>query len=79
MISVINNCDPVKVKLFFQILVLYTSNNETDLANAAILLGIPREYLSLIFISKRLLEPIFVSDYSLQFLGAKNSINTRHK
>jgi hypothetical protein len=76
MISKINNCDPKKVKLFFQILILYTSKKETHLAKAAILLGIPREYLSLILISKRVLEPFFVSDQSLQKLGAKDSINT---
>jgi hypothetical protein len=79
MISKINNCDPLKVKLFFQILILYTSNSETHLANAAILLGIPREYISLILMSKRVLEPIFVSDQSLQFFGAKDSINTRRE
>jgi hypothetical protein len=69
----------MKVKLFFQILILYTSNNETHLANAAILLGIPREYISLILISKRVLEPIYLSDERLKFLGAKDSINTRQE
>jgi hypothetical protein len=63
MISKINNCDPMKVKLFFQILILYTSNSEAPLANAAILLGIPREYISLILISKRVLNPYFVKEY----------------
>jgi hypothetical protein len=69
----------MKVKLFFQILILYTSNNESHLANAAILLGIPREYISLILISKRVLEPIYLSDESLNLLGAKSPINTRQE
>lgn len=50
---------------------LFTSSSETHLANAAINLCIPREYIPLILISKEVLDPKFVDDNQLSLLGAK--------
>ena len=56
---------------------MYTSKNESHLVNAAISLSIPREYIPLIFLSKKVLDPIYISEESLTFLGAVDSIKLR--
>ena len=41
---------------------LYASDSESDISTSATNLGIPREFVPLILIAKRILDPKFVTD-----------------
>ena len=56
-ISKINKIDIAKIKLFINILILFISKNESHISNSALSLGIPRLYLQLILIAKKILDP----------------------
>lgn len=55
-ISKISKSDIAVVKQFFQILVLFKSRNHSHLANAAVNLCIPRDYIILMLLSKNALD-----------------------
>lgn len=53
-------------------MILFKCNNATHLSNACVDLDIPREYIILVLLGKKVLDITYADEYNLEKLGASD-------